>query len=181
MPRITLYHGTAHDFDAFDDRFAMRGSEPNAGLGIHLTQSPALAAEYAEKSKRDMHATRPRVLVVEADVERAALVTSRECFIGRSEEGEFAFDLDFMTTREEFVGERLRLEAEGYHAIALDCAGDDLSECWAVFDPKRLRVIGEMSVDEAYEADSSEVDGVEFEPVRMFADVLEHFGLDASP
>jgi len=181
MPRITLYHGTSHEFEAFDERFAMRGSEPNAGLGIHLTQSPSLAAEYAEKSSRDLHATRPRVLVVEADVERAALVTCRDTFIGRPEDGEFAFDFDFMTTREEFVGERLRLESEGYHAIALECSGDDLAECWVVFDPKRLRVVGELSVDEAYDAGSSEVDGVEFEPVRMFADVLEYFGLDSSP
>jgi len=175
MPRITLYHGTAHEFEAFDDRFAMRGSEPNSGLGIHLTQSPALAAEYAEKSARDHHATRPRVLVVEADIRKAALCTSRDAFIGRSEDEDFDFDL--MTTREEFVAERLRLQAEGYDAMALDCEAADLTECWAVFDPRSLTIVGELSIEQAYDAESSDADGVEVVPVRMFDDVFRHFGL----
>jgi len=113
--------------------------------------------------------------VVEADIRKAALCTSRDAFIGRSEDEDFEFDL--MTTREEFVAERLRLQAEGYDAMALDCEDADLPECWAVFDHLSLTIVGELSVDEAYDGDSGDADGVEVVLVRMFDDVFRHFGL----
>jgi hypothetical protein len=47
MPKITLFNGTAHAFDAFDERFILRGKYPNNALGIHLTKYPSVAAEYA--------------------------------------------------------------------------------------------------------------------------------------
>lgn len=173
--KLRLYHGTAYGFDAFDGRFTLRGSEPNSGLGIHLTEYPGTAAAYAELAARDVHGERPRVLVLDVDIGKAALVDSAEAFLGRGVDD--AFDFDGNRTREEFVEARLRLQSEGFHAVAVDSPIEDICGAWCVFDPSRIEIVGEMSVDEAQEldADGAEWDGVEMVPVPLF----EEWGEDS--
>lgn len=166
MPVITLYHGTAKDFPAFDERYALRGSEPNSALGIHLTEKPWLAADYAEMAAEDRGAGTPRVLVVEVTLDRVAVCSSAEDYLGRN--GDDAFETT--RSREEFVEARLRLQAEGFDAVATDDIGDDISACWAVFDPSRIRIVGRMDVEEAFEAEQSNVDGPDYAGVLLFDD-----------
>lgn len=69
MAKHILYHGTAHDFQAFDDSSVGRGSDPNSTLGIFFTDCPATAADYAELSfVRDQGVSAPSVLVVEVEL-----------------------------------------------------------------------------------------------------------------
>jgi hypothetical protein len=153
MAKLTLFHGTAHDFEGFDRRYALRGSEPNSALGIHLTERPYVAADYAELAARDRHAGEPRVLVVEVDICRAALVDSVEEFLGRPHD--MPLDPEGTRTREEFVAARHELEALGFEAVALDTAMEDLVGTWVVFDPEKVRIVGRLTVDEAIELEES--------------------------
>lgn len=168
--KLRLYHGTAYDFGSFDDRFTLRGSEPNSGLGVHLTEFPATAAAYAGLAARDRHGGRARVLVLDVEIGKAAVVDSVEAFLGRAADTPFGDEGN--VSREEFVAERHRLEAEGFHAVALDSHMEDLCGTWTVFDPARIGIVGEMSVDEAeaFETDGAEWDGVEMVSTVLFED-----------
>lgn len=161
MVTVRLYHGTAHEFEAFDGRFALRGSEPNSALGIHLSEYPGTAAGYADLAARDTHGSRPRVLVLDVEIARAAVLSSAEQFLGRRLDAPFEAQ---EVTREEFVAARHRLEAEGFHAVVVDSPVEGLCGTWTVFDPACIRIIAEMSVEEAEDMDS---DGAEWDGVEM--------------
>jgi hypothetical protein len=168
MPTLTLYHGTAHDFPAFDKNFDVRGSDPNSALGIHLSEYPGIAAEYAGMSARDVYARRPVVLVVEADVERAIVCGGREEFFGYDpmEVDELTGDWEAVSgpLRHKFMFLRMKLMADGFDAVACDDIGDDLAGGWVVFDPARLRIVGRLTLEEAYESEAStDTTGVRFE------------------
>lgn len=164
--RLRLFHGTAHKFEAFDDRFVLRGSEPNSALGIHLTEVPANAAHYAELSSRDRHAVSPRVLVVEVDIKKVAIIGSVDEFMG----GPLDLPPVERRPREDFVAARHELEALGFEGIALDTPIDDLVGTWVIFSPEKISLIGEMSVDEAYELEPEDPDWTDIEMVssRLF-------------
>ncbi|NTF18179.1 hypothetical protein G6L37_07150 [Agrobacterium rubi] len=169
MTKITLYHGTARAFTEFTADYTMRGSEPNSALGIHLTECPVNAAEYARKAASDLHGSSPRVLIAEVDVGKIAVVDSAADYLGRDPE---VFDPDTNRTRSEFVERRLELQAMGFDAVATsETELSEVDSCWAVFDPARIRIIGEMSVEEADDLDLDEgfqFDGIEFDAVVLF-------------
>lgn len=163
----TLYHGTAHQFTDFDPHFTLRGSEPNSGLGIHLTERPDLAAHYARLAAKDIHGVEPVVLIVEADVTKVGITNSAEDYLGRDP---MIFDNATNQTREAFVLRRLELQDEGFDAFATEeTEMGDVSGCWAVFDPTRLKIVGRITVEEAEEL---EVDPyfpeVDFEEITLF-------------
>lgn len=168
MAKITLYHGTAHAFPAFDDQFTRRGTEPNSALGIHLTENPALAAEYAERATHDRNGGEPRVLIVEVDVTRIGLVASAADFLGRDPE---IFDVETNRSHSEFVARRLELIDEGFDGIATgETELEDCSGCWIVFDPAKVSIVGEMTVEQAeeLELDDFHFPDVDFEEVALF-------------
>lgn len=173
MAVITLYHGTARPFTEFASDYTLRGSEPNSALGVHLTDSPSIAADYARLAAKDGPAGEPTVLIVEAEVSKVGLVGSAADYLGRDPE---FFDVETNRTRVEFVERRLELQDMGFDAVATE--GTELLEvcgCWAVFDPRSLSIIGQMSVEAADELDAQEMDfdGVEFERVVLFEDEPE--------
>jgi hypothetical protein len=168
MTKIILYHGTARDFTEFDTHFTLRGSEPNSALGIHLTESPSIAADYARLAAKDGHAGEPRVLIVEAEVSKVGIVGSAADYLGRDPE---IFDVETNRSRVEFVERRLELQDMGFDAVATEETEMlDVSGCWAVFDPATLSIIGSMSVEAAEELDAQEMDftKVEFDRVVLF-------------
>lgn len=167
MAKLRLYHGTAHGFDKFDDRFVM-GTEPNSALGIHLTEFPATAAAYAEMSAQDRTAGVPRVLVLDVEIDKAALVTSDEDFLGRPLD--LPLGADGSRTREEYVAVRHTLEAAGCHAVALDSYIDDLCGTWVVFSPGQIEIVGAMEIIDAYEMEPEILDwtGVEMMSTALF-------------
>ncbi len=166
MTRIRLYHGTAHAFPAFDGHFTLRGTEPNSALGIHLTECPALAADYADLARRDGGAKRPVVLVVDAEIARVALCTSACDYLGRDG------DDPFKATRpaSDFVAARLRLQGKGYDAVAVDCGLDDLASCWAVFDPGHLTIVSVLDVDTAYDLEQGITPHLAYDEIRLHED-----------
>lgn len=170
--RLRLYHGTAHDFPAFDDRYVMRGTEPNSALGIHLTEHPVVAAEYAELAGRDRHATAPRVLVLDVEISKAAIISSVEDFLGRPEDVPYGHEGN--RTREEFVAARQEFQAQGYEALALDTEIEDLRGAWVVFDPEKIEIVGSVSVEDAYGLGDGDLDwsGVQMVSARLFDDTL---------
>ncbi len=170
MTKITLFHGTARDFTEFDSHFTLRGSEPNSALGIHLAESPSIAADYARLAAKDGHAGEPRVLIVVAEVSKVGIVGSAADYLGRDPE---IFDIETNRTRVEFVERRLELQAMGFDAVATEETEMlDVSGCWAVFDHSRLSILGYISVEAADELDAQEMDftGVEFESIMLFED-----------
>ena len=173
MARIVLYHGTARDVEGFDRHYALRGSEPNSALGIHLTDCPDNAAFYAELAARDAHAGKPRVLVVEAELSKVGIVRDAADYLGRDPD---FFDVETNRTREEFVGRRLELQDQGFDAVATEETElEEVSNCWAVFDPEKLRVVGEMTLAEVDAMDwiSRDYTGIEFIGVRLFDPSLD--------
>lgn len=168
MKTVTLYHGTSHDFEAFALSVNPDG-EMNSALGIHLTEKPELAAMYAERSGKDDGAGRSRVLIVEADVGRVALVDDQCSFYGRDIDGE----LDLGLTRWDFAAARERLMAEGFCALATDIADDDLTGAWVVLDPSRLRIVGELSVDEAMDMEEPDSPDVRYERIELFEGLID--------
>jgi hypothetical protein len=170
MTKIILYHGTARDFTEFDTHFTLRGSEPNSALGIHLAESPSIAADYARLAAKDGHAGEPRVLIVEAEVSRVGIVGRASDYLGRDPE---IFDEETNRSRVEFVERRLELQDMGFDAVATEeTEMSDICGCWAVFDPASLSIMGQMSVEAADELDTQDMDfsGVEFESVALFED-----------
>jgi hypothetical protein len=169
LAKIVLYHGTAKAFESFDDHFTLRGSEANSGLGVHLTERPDLAAHYASLATRDTHAGHPVVLIVEAEVSRVAIASSAADYLGRDPQ---IFDVETNRTREEFVARRHELEAEGFDAVVTDEVElDDVSGCWAVFDPSRLTIVGRMTLAEAMDIEADQYfPEVDFEAVELFDD-----------
>lgn len=156
MAKVTLYHGTARGFAAFAE--PGDGYEPNSALGIHLTEHPAVAAEYALTAGRDRNAERVRVLVVEADISRIALTSLRSQYLGTCPaSGEQA------AGRADFAALRAELARQGFDAAATDCEHEDLLGCHAVFDPARLRITGEISPEDAMEMDAPPCDGPLYE------------------
>jgi len=169
MAVIRLYHGTARSFSEFAPDYTLRGSEPNSALGIHLTECPANAAEYARKATGDLHGSQAKVLIVEVDVAKVAVIDSAADYLGRDPE---VFDVETNRTRSEFVERRLELQAMGFEAVATsETELSEVDSCWAVFDPARVRIVGELSPDEADEMeadDGFQFDGVEFEGIALF-------------
>lgn len=168
MPTITLYHGTAHAFDLFDGRFTSRGVDPNSGLGIHLTEQPSVAADYAEIATKDAGAGQPVVLVVEAEITKMVLTSDATEFLGY-EPG--FFDPDTNISREDFVAARHTLQSEGFDGVAVDeCSQADVSGTWVIFDPDRLRIVGRLTLEEAVEAEPADAFGIDFEERAIFPD-----------
>jgi hypothetical protein len=170
MAKITLYHGTAAPFTKFAKDFAIRGSEANSALGIHLTERPSLAAEYARLAAKDKVGTEPRVLVVEAEVSKVGLISSAADYLGR--DPEFGLD-ETDRSRVEFIERRFELEAEGFDAVATEEAElDDVSGCWVVFDPDKLSVVDEITLEAAEDIDDEPADwsDIDFQSIRLFAD-----------
>jgi hypothetical protein len=150
---VTLYHGTAHDFSAFDESSVGRGGEGNAALGVHLTEDSSDAAEYAQSGVGDEGAGQGRVLVVEVDLESVVVISSPEDFFGQ-------VDDDMFLGADHFAAIRQRLLVDGREAVV--GANGTTAGIWVVLDPTRIRIVGQMTVDEAYDAESaSEYDGVE--------------------
>jgi len=170
MPKITLFHGTAHEFNAFDDRFILRGNDPNSALGIHLTEDPTVAAEYARLSARDIHGKSPRVIMVEAEVRQIGLVSDPADYLGRDPDFE---DRENDVSRIQFIERRFELIDQGFDGLCMDeNPRDDLYGAWVVFDPNNLTIVNSMTLEEA-EAFAEEYEGsfnpeIKFEAVRLF-------------
>lgn len=166
MPTITLYHGTARDFVSFAPRFALRGTEPNSALGIHLTGNPRLAADYAELAAREGNAGTPKVLVVEARISRVALCDSEVDYLGRGDDDAF----EATRPASDFVAARLRLQDEGFDAVMTDVAKHDLADCWAILDPSRILIVESVTADEARSLEDADIFGIDCEAVRLHDD-----------
>ena len=174
MPKITLFHGTAHEFTAFDDRFVLRGNDPNSALGIHLTEDPSTAAQYSRLAARDIHGTTPKVIVVEAEVRQIGLVSDPADYLGRDPDFE---DRENDATRVQFIERRFELIDLGFDGLCMEeSPRDDLTGAWVIFDPNNLTIVKTMTLEEA-EAFAEEYEGsfnpeIEFEEVTLFENRL---------
>ena len=153
MPKVTLYHGTRDArLTGFSEDGMGTGGDPNCALGVYLTENPADAVRYADPGLHDGGApARPggRVLVVEAELSRAFVVTSYNEFFGTDVHG------DNERSHDDFGAARRRIAAEGFDCVVTDGCLDEHAGIWCVLDPARLRVGGEMTPVQALEADSA--------------------------
>ena len=170
MPVVTLYHATsAPGLKAFDAGSVGLGGDANSALGVHLAERPEDTLRYVTDRNGNPVSRHSRVLVVEADVSRA-MVLSHSCdFFGIDEEGNQVREAG------EFAERREALMAEGWHAVCTDSGmfDDDGSGVWVVLDPSRLRVVGSMTLDEARESDAcADYGGVEMTGGDVFPDTV---------
>lgn len=174
MPKITLFHGTAHEFNTFDERFVLRGNDPNSALGIHLTEDPTLAAEYARLSARDIHGTTPRVIMVEAEVRQVGIVSDPVDYLGRDPDFE---DRENDVSRVQFIERRFELIDQGFDGLCMDeNSREDLTGAWVVFEPNNLTVVKSMTLREtvafAEQYEGSFNPEIEYEEVTLFENRL---------
>lgn len=95
--------------------------------------------------------------MVESEVSNAFVVGCPNQFFGIDEHGCPARE------QADFTAVRQRLLAEGYDCVVTDSSLGEHSGIWCVLDPSRLRIIGEMTPDQAVEADSqAEYENVTF-------------------
>lgn len=155
MPTLTLYHGTSHTFDAFSAPTANGVAEPNSALGIHLSESPYLAAEYAEMSARqDAGAGEATVLVCEVDLETISIVNRLEDFFGYDPDVDEALNEE---RREEvvssFTAAREILLSEGVGAVVAYEMRDDVTGTFVILDPSAIKIVDRLSADDVFDID----------------------------
>lgn len=146
--RMTFYHGTAHRFARFTEASIGRGVEPNTALGVHCTDDPAAAADYAQSSASfDAAAAKPVVLVVEADIAQVVPVEDSNQFFGIGGSKPAA--------KEHFAAERRRLLDLGVDAVWSSDYGDH--DIWVVLNPAKLVVTGALTLEAAEETEAAAV------------------------
>jgi hypothetical protein len=135
--KLVLFHGTGGAFHEFAARSRNRSThgelgEKNCDFGVHLTAMPHCAYEYAWQ----MQNASPQggtVLVVEADIRKLYPISSR--------------DLYLCLEPEQYAEWRAELIEAGYDGVVADDLGDDLHEACVVFDPRKLEIVGRLSID----------------------------------
>ena len=79
MKRI-LFHGTSKKILAFNADSIGLGADPNSALGVHTTDSPNYAADYADMSLAldlvDSNSSEPKVLVLSYNSENQEHISS---------------------------------------------------------------------------------------------------------
>ena len=153
MPTLTLYHGTAHAFDDFAEPTAVGVAEPNSALGIHLSESPYQAAEYAEMSARqDAGAGEATVLVCEVDLEKISIVDRLEDFFGYDPDTEAPLNDE---RREEvassFAAAREILLSEGVGAVVAEEMRDDVTGTFVILDPSAIKIFERLSAEDVFD------------------------------
>lgn len=175
MARILLYHGTSARFEKFDDTFVSRGSEPNSALGHHFIEDPSVAAEYAWMSQVDKKSRGippesnstldSRVLVVEADISKIALLSSVEEYLGRDPD---SMSLEDGFQRADFIAKRFELSSEGFQGVCIGETWDtQVSGAWCIWDTSCLKIVGELTIDEASEMERPDYDFQDIEMVSI--------------
>ena len=139
---VVLYHGTARHFAGFTEASIGLGTEANSALGIHFTEDPAVAADYARSAGADAGAVFPYVLVVMVTVAKALVVTGRDDFFGHA-------DMTPVAGKDGFASVRARLLADGFDAVVADDLGEGISGTWIILRPERIAIAGRMSLGEA--------------------------------
>jgi len=128
--RMILFHGTAAVFDRFSVTDGAKMNFGNCHVGIHLTTDPGVAADYAEYSERRESAP-GRILVVEIDPGPLGIIIDRDAYLD-------------MTTQTAGI---IRDEYPNLIGLIPDELGDDLCGACLIFDPDRIRIVGELAGD----------------------------------
>lgn len=166
MPMITLFHATCDSaLTSFQAARIGSGGDANSALGIHFAERPEDTVRYVT-DHRGSAARGARVLIVEADVSRALLTFSSNDFFGLDGEG------NQVEHHEDFAARREALLADGWDAVCTEGGtfDEDGAGVWVILDPARLRVVGEMPLDEALESgEESDYSGVEITAGTIFA------------
>jgi hypothetical protein len=148
MSKVILYHGTSGDeFTHFDESSIGRGGDANSALGVHCTEHPAVAAGYADLGTSSDKPQKSRILILEVDLSRVKLTNSPVDFYGWSDQ------LRKTRTHADYSSLRVRLQSAGFQALVTDQIGED-DGTWVIFDPSNIQIIGTMSFEEGFEADS---------------------------
>jgi len=138
MKRI-LFHGTAHAISAFTEASIGLGSDPNSALGIHTTDDPIYASEYALRSQTiDTDTQEPTVLVIE-------YISSEQHYINHYEE--FFGDEDDETNNKAYFSElRGELIEEGIDLVDFEGGDEGIV---ALLCPEKINIINRLTIEQA--------------------------------
>lgn len=140
MKRI-LFHGTSHIIKEFNEFSIAKGEDPNSALGIHFTDEPSYAAEYAERSKSlNKNANESIVIVVSYESEGQASIRDYEEFYGDYDEG--------TNTKEHFSEIRTDFIEDNIDLIDFEGAEENIT---TLLVPEKIKIIDNISVKKAVE------------------------------
>jgi hypothetical protein len=138
MRRI-LFHGTAHNINAFTEDSIGKGTEPNAALGVHTADDPIAASGYAELAKMvDKNAQEATVLVIEYLSTNQAYIHDADDFYG-------TYD-DETNTHTHFAELRRDHIEDGIDLIDFEGGEDTIT---TLLIPTNIKIIDRLSIEEA--------------------------------
>ena len=137
-----LFHGTRRQFEGFTEASIGTGAEANSALGIHLTDFPHLAADYADGASPD-EGDYPQVLVVRTPVSKAFEERDNYTFFGYNDEG----IPDSAMGKAGFSKWRASLQQSGFDAVDYE---DGEGPIVVALDPGKLEIIARLTLKEAY-------------------------------
>lgn len=141
-----LFHGCGTSIDCFTTDRLGQGAEDNSALGVHLAEFPGIAAAFAETAAAHREGE-GMVLIVLAPASTPYVIQSFDDFFGLDENG------DPVLGKEGFAELRTRLVAQGYDMV--DYEDGEMGAICVSLLPEGLRVIGAMSIEQAYEFDDT--------------------------
>ena len=148
---VLLYHGTCSGrIGAFDPEHA-GGGDANSGLGVFFCERPMDVLRYVTADgTAETALPGSQVLVVEASIDRAVLVSAASDFFGTDEHG------NQVRHRDDFSRVRRRLLTEGYGAVCTEGGtfDDDGAGVWVLLDPSMAAIVGSMTPREAEDDDT---------------------------
>lgn len=138
MIRIT-FHGTSHLIKEFNESSIGKGGDPNSALGVHSTDEPAYACEYAELScALDSNSSESIILVLSYESTGSESTHDYDEFYGCHE--------DETNTKEHFSEKREDLLDNDIDIFEFEGGENNITTLLA---PEKIKIIDKLSVGEA--------------------------------
>ena len=137
MKRV-LFHGTSKQLLEFNQDSIGIGGDPNSALGIHTTDCPRYAADYAARSEALSEGERGRVYVVLYPESKTHYMHSMEDFYG-CEDDETNNHQHFAELRKEFLKEEVSI-------VELDAGEDNIT---TLLEPEKAKITFELTIEQA--------------------------------
>lgn len=80
-----MFHGSIEELESFSEDKIGKGGDPNSALGIHVTEIPSIAYEYASMQST-LEQKEPKLYIVEIDFNKEDFISSSEDFYGCDDE-----------------------------------------------------------------------------------------------
>ena len=139
MKRI-LFHGTSNFITEFNETSISKGFDPNSALGIHFSDDPSYAAEYAELSLtlNEDEDSEASIYVVSYQSTKQMYIFNYEDFYGDENED--------TNNKVHFAELRNTLINSGIDLVEFEGGEDSIT---TILIPEKIKIIDRISVSQA--------------------------------